>query len=213
MSDSVARDFEVHLFDPDNLPEDDLFFEYRLSLGGDILLTDRNAPDTSVRVGLWAGLYVDLASAIKDRADLMATVDDVDQAFFDICCALYTQNFHRFNRSVTRATGRRVRSPNLLYIDYIGLFPDYVGRGIGRQALDQIIQQHRHDAEILALEAVPLQFGHLDFLGSDYAQAMKTNPLDPDRQRATEKLKSAYADYGCHPISGEGDYFVKDIAV
>lgn len=196
--------------DPDD--EDD---DFRLNpdiFEGMIHVTDDQTGEQRY-AGIWCAYHVDIERAIQEGEDTFAVVDDTDQALFDLCDALYQANFTRFKPTVRQLFPEQVTTPNVLVIDYLAVHPDFIGQGVGRVAMEQIIEKCRLRANLVALATVPLQDGFEPYWpsmepGSPYR--LDYGKLDPDTERATAKLQAAFSAMGFQRLS-DTDYMLRAV--
>ena len=102
----------------------------------------------------------------------------------------------------------------MLVIDYLAIHPDFIGQGVGRVAMEQIIEKCRLTANLVALATVPLQDGFEPYWpsmepGSPYR--LDYSQLDPGTERATAKLQAAFSAMGFQRLS-DTDYMLRAVA-
>jgi len=109
--------------------------------------------DDEVTAGHFSLVYVELERAIDyfDLADLL----DSDSESADYCPIIRRSGFSSFLARKLDLVGT---CGDLLIIDKIALFPDFRGRGLGKIAIEKIIQCFGDKAAVVALIPVPLQF-------------------------------------------------------
>ena len=116
------------------------------------------------------------------------------QSLSDLYSALFIEN----DQSVNRLDEYDIFGTNMLFIDYLCLYPRYRGHGLGRPILMGLIEEVSCGADVAIIEPVPVRFEDED--KNTELQLPFLN--DEEHERARKKLYEYWKPLGFRPVEG-----------
>jgi hypothetical protein len=111
---------------------------------------------------------------------------------------LYSALFREKNEHINRLNQYDVFGTNILFIDYLCLYPGYRGYGLGRPILMGIIEETSCGADVAIIEPVPMRFEDED----KNVQLQLPSLSDEEHERVRKKLCDYWRPLGFAPVEG-----------
>jgi len=111
---------------------------------------------------------------------------------------LYSALFREKNEHINRLNQYDVFGTNILFIDYLCLYPEYRGHGLGRPIIMGIIEEISCGADVAIIEPVPVRFEDED--KNTELQLPFLN--DEEHEHVRKKLCDYWRPLGFRPVEG-----------
>jgi len=147
--------------------------------------------DKDIQVGEALAFFIngDIALEVGSLSKVMSSYS---QTLSDLYSALFKKN----NESVNRLDDYGAFGTNMLFIDYLVLYPKYRGYGLGRPIIMGIIEEISGGADVVLIEPVPIRFKN----ANKNVRLQLPSLSNEEHERARKKLSDYWKPLGFMPV-------------
>ena len=150
--------------------------------------------EEDAEIGYVSGCIVQLSLALNSRYPLEYVFDATESV------ARMQEGIFELDEGEFYSTLKTEAFGDILFIEELGLYPAYRGKGLGQKVLRAIeAELGSTGCEIAVLEPYPLQFS--EAMVGERAK-MRLHTFSPDKEASTEALKRLYENCGYQQING-----------
>ncbi|PKO03870.1 MAG: hypothetical protein CVU43_00710 [Chloroflexi bacterium HGW-Chloroflexi-5] len=154
-------------------------------------------------IGAFSLSFINVFLATENGMDLYELFDR-DGDLFDFFEAAFDIESQVFNKQLAEAlhdVSLKGLHGNVLFVNRIGIVPEYRNQKIGRYVLKTIIEKYSKGTQVIAINPVPFEFNisHIKLTEIDWAET--------DTETDKSKLRELYGKVGFERIPG-GNYMV-----
>ncbi len=173
-------------------------------VNGDIYAEDDNCD--SFLIAKTKYLYIDIESALNEgyKPDYIFDLRIQTNYYIE---ALYDVNSFEINEDAIEILGANLCNMNLFIVDNIEILPNFRGNGLANKLIEEAVRLFSAQADIVALQCMPLQFKYIDtspkylklrteHKPTEWEINMNLNELDSHEDSAYKSLSSCYEKMG-----------------